>query len=251
MGRFGNQLFQIASTIGIARKHGYDFGFPKWMNYDHKETFGSNEDCDLQKYFVNPLPIQEGGALPQHTIVWGYRDEYVPDNVSIWGHMQSEKYFKHCIDEVRHYFKMRAEASCNNYSEYTALHIRRGDYDDRYHPRIRFDYYLGAMRALNNPPVVIFSDDPQTANDLWMHLRINECPYVYTHGGVNYLDDFIHMKQCKNFITANSSFSLMAAILSEAPDKKIICPSNWFGEAWGSGYKEMSKDVYPEGAIII
>src|ERR1700722_13371875 len=30
MGRFGNQLFQIAATIGIARRNGCSFVFPIW-----------------------------------------------------------------------------------------------------------------------------------------------------------------------------------------------------------------------------
>ena len=29
-GNFGNHMFQIASTIGIATKNGHDFAFPKW-----------------------------------------------------------------------------------------------------------------------------------------------------------------------------------------------------------------------------
>src|ERR1700748_695383 len=147
LGRFGNQLFQIAGTIGTARKMGYDFAFPKWINYDHKERFGSDEDCDIQKYFVNPLPVYDGPELPQHNIEWGYNNSYVPDNVSLWGHMQSEKYFKHCIDEVRHYFKMKDEPL--NYSNWTAIHLRRGDYDDKYHPRIDFDYFLKGLRVLS------------------------------------------------------------------------------------------------------
>ena len=34
-GRFGNQLFHIASTIGIAKKQGYEFSFPNWSERAH------------------------------------------------------------------------------------------------------------------------------------------------------------------------------------------------------------------------
>ena len=37
MGRFGNQLFQIAATIGIARRNGCSFIFPPWPYARHFE----------------------------------------------------------------------------------------------------------------------------------------------------------------------------------------------------------------------
>jgi hypothetical protein len=37
------------------------------------------------------------------------------------------------------------------------------------------------------------------------------------------------MKACRHFIIGNSSYSAMAAILGEAPDKKVIAPAPWFG----------------------
>lgn len=248
LGRFGNQLFQIASTIGIARKHGYDFGFPEWRNYDHAERFGSTEDCEIQKYFINPLPQSPPMEFSNLEIPWGYHNTYVPDNVSLHGHMQSEKYFKHCIDEVRHYFRMGNEAIY----DVCAIHLRRGDYDDQYHPRIDFEYYFKAVDLITCDSFVVFSDDRNEAQTL--------AALIYSRTGKragfafsmnSYLIDFEHMKSCSHFICANSTFSLMAAILSEAPGKKIVCPSNWFGPAWGSSYKEMAKDIYPENCIVI
>lgn len=248
LGRFGNQLFQIASTIGLARKHGYDFGFPEWRNYDHVERFGSTEDCDVQKYFVNKLPEAPPIEFTNLEIPWGYSNPYVPDNVSLHGHMQSDKYFRHCIDEVRYYLKMPRETRYDR----CAIHLRRGDYDDNYHPRIDFEYYLKAVELIPCDTFIVFSDDRNEAESLaaLIHSRTGKAagfPILNS----DYLTDFEHMKSCSHFICANSTFSLMAAILSEAPGKKIVCPSNWFGPAWGSYYKEMSKDIYPENSIVI
>ena len=39
-GRLGNQMFQVAGTIGLATQHGYSYGFPEWMNWDHRTRFG-------------------------------------------------------------------------------------------------------------------------------------------------------------------------------------------------------------------
>lgn len=247
LGRFGNQLFQIASTIGIARKHGYDFAFPEWRNYDHMDRFGSTEDCDVQKYFVNKLPEAPSIEFDNLEIPWGYSNTYVPDNVSLHGHMQSDKYFKHCIDEVRHYLKMKDEIPL---PDCTAIHLRRGDYDNAYHPIIDFEYYMKAAELTPCKWFYIFSDSSEAACRLSIRLYQKFGIETVIRTG-DYLEDFNVMKKCSYFICANSTFSLMAAILSEAPDKKIVCPSNWFGAAWGLGYKEMSKDIYPENSIII
>ena len=109
-GRTANQMFQIAGTIGLATKHGYDFAFPEWKNWDEKERFSGTDDINMQEWFKNPLPLYEGDELPEYNIPWGFR-EYttIPDNVSLLGHMQSEKYFLHCKDLIKHYFEFKNE----------------------------------------------------------------------------------------------------------------------------------------------
>lgn len=240
-------LFQIAGTIGLAIKHGYAYAFPPLINHDHKDRFGSSEDCDLQKYFLYRLP-GTSLQLPDFPIPWGYHpDLKVPDNVSLSGHMQSEKYFKHCMPLIRQVFTMKGEPER---SSAVAIHWRLGDYDDRYHPRLKMDYYIEALRAIG--PVeraTVFSDDPAAAAG--MAIRLEEETGISTalSCGRDYLEDFRLMKTCRHFVTGNSSFSLMAAILGEAPDKKIVCPSTWFGPAWGQ--MPETKDLYPENAIVI
>lgn len=247
-GRFGNMLFQVAAVIGIARKSGQPFGFLPFVNYDHKERFGSTEDVDLAKYFVYPLPQLAGDYpyLTKRKYEWGYHDIHLPNGSwDLEGHFQSEKYFKHCINEVRHYFRMKGE---NGPAPNTiALHVRRGDYDDRYHPIIGKDYYDKALSLFPEDWLVfVFSDDVNAAKGVLLKHDSQRLVFVDDAG---YIDDFRIMKQCGHFICANSSYSLMAAILSDAPDKKIICPKNWFGPAWTVSME--TKDIYPENAIVI
>lgn len=239
-------MFQIAGTIGLARKYGYAYGFPQWKNYDHLERFGSSEDIDLQKYFQNPLPQLDAIGYPEFTVEWGYRANLrIPDNVSLFGHFQSEKYFSHCKDIIQHYFTMKDEPELQ---DVCAVHVRLGDYDDHYHPRLKRDYYLKAMALFpEGQQFVIFSDDQDGAYEITKDTGFA----IGQSGFTNYIDDFRFMKSCKHFITGNSSYSLMAAILGRHPDKRIICPSNWWGPGWGPNHKELCKDVYPENAIII
>lgn len=242
-GRLGNGMFQIASTIGIARRLGYQFAFPYWKNYDHKDRFGSAEDIDVQRHFLNPLPITDDpGKFPDYPIQWGYHGGYIPDNISLSGHMQSERYFKHCEQDIRHYFRFRKEFI---QSDHCAIHVRLGDYDDAYHPRLGWEYYGKAMAEF--PPdtkFLLFSDDVCTAKKIFP-------PHVSICTITDYIHDFKAMKSCKNFICGNSTYSWWASYLGEHPEKKVVMPSNWFGPAWGSNYKNMAADIYPEKTIVI
>lgn len=244
-GRFANQLFQIAGTIGLATKHGYAYAFPEWVNRDHAERFGSSEDISIQKYFVYKLP-ETSLQFPDFPIPWGYHPNlYVPDNISLSGHMQSEKYFKHCMGLIWQVFTMKDEPP---QSDAVAIHWRLGDYDDKYHTRLKMDYYIAALKAIG--PVeraTIYTDDRAAGAGLVIRLEEETgIPCALSVGG-SYIKDFRFMKMAKHFICGNSSYSLMAAILGRHPDKKIVCPKNWFGPAWNPE----TKDLYPENSIII
>ena len=110
-GRFGNQLFQVAGTIGIARKHGYDFAFPKWYNWDAVERFGTKEPIDIYNYLEHELPeVSNFGNFQPYFVNWGYHDVRLPNaDWNLSGHMQSERYFDDCADEVRHYLTFKDE----------------------------------------------------------------------------------------------------------------------------------------------
>lgn len=247
-GRFCNQMYQIAGTIGIARKNGFDFAFPEWKNYDHAERFGSNEDIDLQKYFVNPLPVYRGPALPDQFVHWGYHDVNLTHSCSLSGHLQSFKYFEHCFDEVKWYFRMKDEYELNNSC---AIHIRLGDYDNAYHPRLGIEYYKEAISLFPlDTRFIVFSDDKQAAHDLFYKHYCNSLDYWrFSYSDTkDYISDFKEMKACRHFIIGNSSYSAMAAILGEAPDKKVIAPSPWFGPK----YTDITgKDIYCDDWTVI
>ncbi len=239
LGRFGNQLFTIAGTIGIAIKNGQSFGFPEWINRDNA-LFGGKEDI-MSNYFIHKLPdlIQDVSFIdiPYH---WEYRDYHIPTgNWNICSHLQDERYFIHAIEQVRHYFTLKDEPEQGNY---VAIHYRAGDYidnPDAYHPRCDMNYYREAVKHFEGDEFVLFSDDNMAIN---MFNWLPNCRQVAGH----YINEFALMKKAKSFITANSSFSLMAAILGNHPDKKIICPKRWFGSQ-----ASIKFEGYPENSIVI
>jgi hypothetical protein len=244
-GRVGNMFFQVMGLIGIARKQGFDWAVPRLINYDHKERFGSTEDVNIYQHLVHELPEWNGCMYPERHYGWGYHEIQLPHgNQSLTGHFQSDKYFRHAMDEIRHFLKFKDEPDTTTHC---AVHIRRGDYDDAYHPLLQQDYYLEAMAQLPlGTKFKIFSDDIEAAIRM---LGINQ-NFEYITGN-DYITDFKIMKSCHSFICANSSFSLAAAVLSNQPGKVVVCPKQWFGQAWGGGYQDMARDVYPQGAVIV
>lgn len=232
-GRAANSFFQIASTIGIARRNNFDFAFPLFINHHHRDAFGSTEDVDLYKHFVNPLPLYDGPLLPERFVDWGYSDVILTESVSLAGHMQSAKYFSHCMDEVKWYFRMKDEMEQN---DFVAVHVRLGDYDDAYHPRLGMEYYGPAMEQFPGATFMVFSDDIWAATKMFpgderIHYSMDR----------DYIKDFKFMKRCKSFIIGNSSYSAMAAILGEHPEKRVVAPRPWFGPK----YTEITgEDIY-------
>lgn len=221
-GRFMNGGYQIAGILGIAKANNLEPVFPLWQNIDHRDRFGSTEDIDLYKHFVHELPPIPRGIefQSEQFIQWGFHPTILsPGNYNLSGHFQSPRYFENCMDQVRHYLRMQDEPE---QGEYTAIHYRAGDYSTEigYHPRLPMSYYRPAMEQIGGP-FMVFSDDLNEARQMF------GSDVDYSEG--NYLDDFRLLKRCKSFIIGNSSYSAMAAMLGEHPDKKVIAPRPWFG----------------------
>lgn len=246
LGRFGNQMFSIASTIGIAVKNGQPYGFPEWVNRDNA-LFGGTADS-MGQYFVNQLPPLIDGInyqdIPYH---WEYRDYNIPQGSwNICSHLQDPRYFEHCMPLIRETFRMKDEIVDDR--EFIALHYRAGDYIDNpnaYHPRQAMEYYLKAMDLFTPQErrnIIVYSDDFNAACDMFEPI-LGYGKVTHHH---HYTDAFKSMKSCKHFITANSSFSYMAALLGERPDKRIIMPKMWFGKSAGINF-----DGYCKDAVVI
>jgi len=258
-GRFANQVFQVAGTIGIARKNAMEPVFPIWRNYDHGEKFGSKEDINVYQHFVNQLPVATGfdvGYIEKKPwqgvgVEWGYQNLILPPgNYDLSGHFQSLKYFDHCIDEVRHFMRMKKEK--DTVQPFVAIHARRGDYDNQYHPVIPVYWYVEAIKHFpSDSRFLVFSDDKCFISQLadmceinGLMKQANNMVPVYS----NYLDSFAIMKKCEHFIIGNSSYSAAAAILSENKDKQVIAPATWFGPKYTN---ITAKDIYCDGWKIM
>lgn len=200
---FGNILFFIASTIGIATKNGYSYGFPEWNN---------------QEYFVNPLPkVEVGNYIPIDIPEGNFNGFNIPDNTSIWGYMQSEKYFEHCKDLIRYYFTLKKVAI--PFKDSILIHCR--NYAPQYlqmgFNNMTRDYYLSALKHFPDRRIIVITDDIEKAYN-----TINE-DFEYTSNSP--IIDFYLLAHADYLIGSNSTFSWWGAWLSGA---KAVFPSNWF-----------------------
>ncbi|WP_343673257.1 alpha-1,2-fucosyltransferase [Chitinophaga sp.] len=235
-GRLGNQLFQIAATIGIAKQNGQDFIFPEWKYascFQHQLPFGTL--AVAQPYY------QQGTHY--------YQVQLPEGNWDLFGFFQSEKFFLNVEAEVRHFFEPSAELDVYMRERYgTALagntcsiHVRRGDYLKlRYSfPPQSMKYYQKAMSLFDKQTkFLVFSDDIE-----WCKANFKGDQFYFVEGERDITDLFL-MSRCQHHILSNSSFSWWGAWLNKSAPKRVICPEHWFGPETSINPDKVSKDIY-------
>lgn len=254
LGQLGNQMFQYASLKGIADKHGYQYCIPK--NSVVTDALGNKLRTELFDVFnlnVNIQKIETDQYLQEPS--FNYSENFVnscPDNVSLWGFFQSEKYFKHIEKEIRKDFTFKDEIveDCENiikdiFDDPIALHIRRGDFliNSGNHYNQSLEYYENALSEFDfDRQVVIFSDDPKwcMSQDLFFSDR-----FIVSESTGPYHDLYL-MTQCSDFIIANSTFSWWGAWLANRGN--VIAPKKWFGS--NNSHLD-TKDLYCENWKVI
>jgi hypothetical protein len=248
-GQLGNQMFQFASIKGIAQNRGYDMCIP-----DHDEKFNDGIgnilrielddafDIECQRGIIGSNVLQEQSFHFDETLF-----NECPDNLSLYGFFQTEKYFKHIEDDIRKdfTFKKKIQDECKEIVEEVfdqnpiALHIRRGDFliNSANHHNLSIDWYEKALKKFDpDREVIIFSDDIfwASAQELFKPDR-----FIISDGNSSYHDMFM-MTQCSDFIIANSTFSWWGAWLANTG--RVIAPSKWFGP---NNAHLNTKDLYP------
>ena len=252
LGQLGNQMFQYAATLGIARYTGVAFTIP-----DHDEVvvdaLGNRLRIELFDCFdIKPdntgllqtdHVISEKGFEFDSTILHSSRQV----DYTLYGFFQTEKYFKHCADEVRQQFSFKQEiiGECkeiieNYFDDPIGLHIRRGDFliNSGNHYNQSLDYYEAALKKFDvSRQVVIFSDDP----DWCMRQALfADDKFIVSQATGPYHDLYL-MTQCSDFIIANSTFSWWGAWLGNSG--RVIAPKKWFGP---NNAHLNTKDLFPE-----
>ena len=254
LGQLGNQMFQYASTKGIASKLNTSFMIP-----DHREIFddGIGNRYTILLHDVFNLDGQRGILQTQNYIQeenFCFEEKFFnispSTNVCLWGFFQTEKYFKHIEKQIRKDFTFKDEIKdeCDDlikqFTNPIALHIRRGDFiwNNKNHPPLSLDYYKSALDLFDSDrEVIIFSDDTEWCKEQELFA---DDRFAVAEGGDQFYDLCL-MSMCDDFIIANSTFSWWGAWLANRG--KVVAPKNWFGEALSHD----TKDLYCKGWTVL
>ena len=274
LGRLGNQMFEYAAVRGIAAHHEYDWCIPPF-NIKGIENYSLSNCFKLESVFENNLSIRENFSYVQERFFHFDQELFdnCPDNVSLHGFFQSEKYFKHIKDIIRKDFSFHDEiinpclAFISDVIDPIFLHVRRGDpnlVDPRgfkwsytqcgeQHPVQPLEYYEKALAEFDDEqPVIVFSDSPEWVKEQEFfsgdRFLISEPQEKYSDGSYTPYADLCLMSLCSHAIIANSTLSWWGAWLIENKNKKIIAPKMWFGSAYAD---KDTKDLIPEKWILI
>lgn len=236
-GNLGNQLFQIASTIGIAKKNGHSFQFPIWT-YSH--------------FFENPIPMGEVDASFKRIKYeeFEYCDKKIGlGNYDIDGWLQTEKYFD--APTTRDYFTFKGHLKDDLFKKYKFLFaketilisVRRGDFvnNPKFY-QLGYKYYFAAILKFfpkwKEYNLIFISDDIN-----YCKTHFESLDNTFFLDGVSPMEQLILGSGCNHFVISNSTFSWWVAWLGESQLSKVIRPIRNFS----SQYKlENDKDYYPE-----
>ena len=252
-GRLGNQMFQYAATKGIAANRGYEF-----VVANHTEPFDDGIGNMVKTEIFNPFNIKCRTGIFETTNYTAEKhfhfDENLfnkcPDNVSLYGYYQTEKYFKHIEDEIRKDFTFKDEVlePCKEMigeEKYNSLHIRRTDYIKNYvsHTNLQPQYYKKALRGFpDDSKFIVFSDDPEWCKTQSM---FDDDRFLISENTDNRIDLCL-MSLCEGHIIANSSFSWWGAWLAKS--KQVVAPRDWFGPKLKH---QDTRDLYCAGWVVL
>ncbi|MDO9207684.1 MAG: alpha-1,2-fucosyltransferase [Sulfuricurvum sp.] len=274
-GGLGNQMFQYSFAKALQAK-----GYEVKLDISTFETYTLHGGFGLEHYTIT-LPIASKEELTPYktnfltrigkkfnlpnkklrgekTLLFQQELLSPPDNTSLYGYFQSEKYFNPLRHTILEEFTLKAplspysafiEKTIHSLSNTASIHIRRGDYitdskANKFHGICGLDYYEEAIALLDSKfeamHYFIFSDDIEWVKN---NLSPKNCTYIDNPSPHIPHEDIYLMSLCHHNIIANSSFSWWGAWLNHNSTKVVIAPKKWFAD---DKMVQQSRDIVPE-----
>lgn len=238
-GNLGNQLFQIASTIGLASANNFEYGFSEWK---------------YQCYFKNKLPPIDCNTKEMTVLEEQFYNchnwDFGKGKYDLSGWLQTEKYFDAAL--TKHYFQFNDDLINSIKRKYSdafdkktiLISIRRGDFVN--HP----DYFQTSIKYYINS-LEKFFPDWESKNLIVLSDDVNYCKFHFSFlknaffgENLNVIEQLCLGTLCDDFIIGNSTFSWWSAWLGEKEESRIIRP---FKNFIGNKSLELNdKDYFPE-----
>ena len=260
-GGLGNQLFITCFAHGLATKRGADLTVIT-KEYRKKTGRSSYLDTLLEHFYDHQLV-----TLPKdlHGYISIFDDTPIPSHsdLILRGYFQNWSLIQPYVQQFKAMMALHTRYPVHNFSEKSlhttiALHFRRGDYlvppFDKIYELLPESYYHNALTHLLGQSnqwtqIMIFCEEKdwsQHIEPIVTNLKIQFWFPIVRSGQTNALDDFCTMSHCGAIVTANSSFSYWAALLSNA--SHIVRPTIWFQPEF---QKNPPPHIVPEDASVI
>lgn len=244
MGGLGNQMFQISKAVSEGIDNNIDVVFKPSsfvpMHGNQPTKYLNNIFRNIK--FDNITEKLERVKEPS----WSYSqmDLLYYKSIEFYGYFQSGKNFENNKQKIIDLFSPNEQfiekikkVYPNMLSENSiSIHVRRGDYlsISDILPTIDKTYIDQALNMLNNKgSIFIFSNDKK-----WVEENLNyENSTIVT--GLEDYEELWAMSLCNHNVMSNSSFSWWGSYLNKNKNKKVLCPSVWFGPKGEKNYSDI------------
>lgn len=246
VGRLGNALFELASTIGIADTTGQPFAVP--TDWIHRKYFSIPMACygDDPRNF--PGAPWNGAGPPDPIEATEYATHI---DIRARQYLQDIHLFWPSIDKIREFFQP-SEYAQEVLSHFElpegpriGVHVRRGDnvFDPGvankadYHSCPSIDFYRQGIAMQPEGNLVVISDDipwcreqfPDAAffGDGQSYWKEHEARF-----GIDEPSDWIDLfllAQCDYYVISGSTFGIWGAILGNVPHGHVVRPDKVYG----------------------
>lgn len=282
LGGLGNQLFIYALGLRLARAHETELVCDTWQFHNYRwhvyelDTFANSISRTYSSHLrevlgrrtrrvlrggvaFGMLPARMGRLVMERDSTFDPGILQVPDGSRLGGYFQSWRYFGPVADEVRAQVSQPIEPSqwlketrsqLSRLGEWTAVHVRRGNYTQiSAMGLVEDDYYRRAIAHLDSlvgqRPIVVFTDSPELVAGMDA-FSTDRTLMLDTPDGIHAIDVLQVMSDASHLIIGNSTFSWWAAFLRDRPGRTVIAPRPWID------YKRFNeRDLLPPDWITL
>jgi hypothetical protein len=260
-GGLGNQLFQYAAAYCAAMRLGCSLTVEmagataiafRGTSRDFAIEWLTRPDAVVRRSWHRGLARRVLRAFPRTAsrglfiesgFAYDSRILTIRPGTTLVGYFQSWRYFAGFEELLRNEIRSAAPrspwfqetaGSLDASGDWTAVHVRRGDYalarNSAFHGLLGPAYYRSAVeqirRHIPSGPLVLFSDEPTSALSALSEVS-DEVIIVTPEQEAHPMESIMLMSRASAVITANSSFSWWGAWLA-GPNVPVACPATWF-----------------------